>query len=440
MKKSIKALKSVRTIEDLRSAQRKELVWLLIPLLLLVAVGFWITSRFVQPPLPRFVTMSTGGELGGYHAFGKRYQALLAKKGFKLELKTSAGAIENLARLKAATADLALVQGGIATPEQAETLISLGRLFLEPLWVFYSGKETYGRLSELRGKKLAVGSPGSGTWQLATTLLAANKIDETNSTLLPLSGQQAADALTRGEIDASFLALAPQAPIIQTMLRDPSLKLMSFVQADAYTRLFPYLAKATLNRGAIDLVADIPSRDIDLVAPVAALVARPDLHPAVIGLLVEAAKDVHSGGSLFNRPGEFPKADDPEFEFSSDAERVYKSGLSFLRRHLPFWLASLIERFVVLVVPVVTLALPLMKLIPALFRWRHRQRLLHWFAALKQLEARVAVDPDREDRDLQRQELARISKAVDEIPIPIGFTEQFYSLRAAIDLVRSRIG
>jgi hypothetical protein len=306
--------------------------------------------------------------------------------------------------------------------------------------VFYRSAEDLSSIADLRGKRISPGPVGSGTQLLAGKLLKSSGVDEKTATFKALSIKDSVAGLRNGDLDAIFLALAPEAPLLTELLRDPKLKLMSLANAEAYTRLFPYLTRVTLPRGVIDLVANVPARDIDLVANEAALVVRADLHPALVTLLAEAAKKTHGGGGLFQRVGTYPKYPDPEFTLSEDAERYYRSGQPFLQRFLPFWLANFIQRMITLLVPVATLALPLMKLIPALFRWRHRQRLLHWYAELKQLEARVAMDPDREDRDLQRQELARISKAADDIPIPIGFTEQFYSLRAAIDLVRSRIG
>lgn len=247
------------------------------------------------------------------------------------------------------------------------------------------------------------------------------------------------NAMINGEADAAFFTSAPSSPQIQTLLRHPELKIMSLAQAEAYTRIFPYLSRIVLPKGAIDLIKNVPPTDVEMVAPMAALVARDDLHPALVSLLVEAAKQVHSPGGLFHKVGEFPKPQDPEFEMSEDAERAYKSGPSFLKRTLPFWLASFAERITLVAVPLAGILLPLIKIGPAIYKWRVRRRLLYWYGRLKALEILVAEDPKSEVLDEQREEVDTIDAAVSTIPVPLAFSDQYYSLRAAIDLVRQRL-
>lgn len=411
------------------------------PLIAVIVGGTWFASRFVEPAPPNRIAMSTGSEAGAYHLFGKRYAEHLARSGIKLDLKTSNGSAENFARIRdpSSGVHVALMQGGLPDTGEVPELLSLGRVFMQPIWVFYRGNEELSTIAELKGKRISPGPIGSGTQLLAAKLLKGSGIDGSTATIRNMSVRDSVAGLRKGDLDAIFLALAPEAPLVGELLRDPAIKLMSFANAEAFVRLFPYLTRVTLPRGVVDLVKNVPPRDIELVANEAALVVRADLHPALVGLLAEAVKRTHGGGGLFQRVGTYPKLQDPEFQLSEDAERFYRSGPSFLHRFLPFWLATFIQRMVVLVVPVATLALPLVKLIPAMFRWRHRQRLLHWYGQLKQLEARVAFDTERSEQGEQRLELTRISDAVDAIPIPIGFSEQFYSLRAAIDLVKARI-
>jgi hypothetical protein len=219
----------------------------------------------------------------------------------------------------------------------------------------------------------------------------------------------------------------------------PNLKIMSLANAEAYTRNFPYLSRIVLPKGVIDLVANIPPTDVEMVAPVAVLVARADLHPAVVALLAEAAKNVHSSAGLFNRAGEFPQLQDPEFELSADAERAYRSGPNWLNRTLPFWLASLIQRMVVLALPLVGVLVPLLRAAPALYRWRSRRRLLYWYGRLKALESMIAESPSSEILSAYREEFTLIDRAVHNIPLPLGFADQYYILRSAIEVVRLRL-
>lgn len=419
----------------------REMLVVGLPALTMVGIALWFLLRLVQPAPPPVVTIASGGTSGAYYGFAKRYADVLKRSGITLEVKATGGSLENLRLITdpAARVDLALLQGGITNGRENPSMVSLGRAFLEPLWVFYRGAEPIDMLHALRGRRIAIGPEGSGTRHLALTLLAGNEIGEQDARLLPLTGKPAVDALLSGEIDAVFLAMAPESPIVQALVREPSVRLMSFSQAEAYARRMPFLQRIVLPRGGFDLVRNIPDRDVVLVAPVAAVVAREGLHPAIAGLMIEALREVHGRGGLFNRIGEFPQAADPEFELGPDVERYYKAGPSFLKRYLPFWLATFIERMLVLAVPVAGLLIPAFKFVPLIYKWRVKRRLLYWYARLKVLETQVAADASGPAVENQRSEIERIDQAVSTIPVPLGFSEEYYTLRSAIGLVRQRV-
>jgi TRAP transporter TAXI family solute receptor len=423
-------------------AQGWQLLMTIGPVVLVIGLAMALAVRFMPPPPPKQVEITTGGETGGYYAFGKRYAEVLARNGVRLDVRTSAGAPENLARLKdpESRSSIALLQGGIGNSQSAPDLLSIGRVFHEPLWIFYRGDKIE-RLADLRGKRLAVGVPGSGTRALVDDLLKVGQLTGQTATLLPITGQAAVDALRKGDLDVIFLALAPQAPLVQELVREKDTHLMSLVQADALTRIFPYLARLTLPQGVFDLAANIPERDITMVAPTAALVVKTSLHPAIIALLAEAAQEVHGKPSLFAKSGEFPTQTDPEFEMDPDALRYYKSGPTFWKRVLPYWIANLVERAIVFLVPLLTILIPLVKILPAIYKWRFRQRLLKWYARLKDVEAEVAALPKGASAEAAElhTELETIDEAVSRTPVPIQFAEQFYNLREHLDLVRQRL-
>ncbi|MDX2288776.1 MAG: TAXI family TRAP transporter solute-binding subunit [Hyphomicrobiaceae bacterium] len=301
-------------------SQVREFMLIVGPAVILVAAAFWLAFQFVEPAPPKTVKLSAGNAAGAYYAFAERYRTILARSGITLEIASSAGSVENLARLDDASSGfkIALLQGGIADQRSAPGLVSLGRVFLEPMWVFYRG-DPIDRLARLAGKRIAVGMPGSGTRVLAETLLKLNSIDASNATLVAKGGKVAADALVAGEVDAVFLALAAQSPLVDTLMRAEGVRLLSFAQAEAYSRLLPYLLPVTLPAGIVDLVGGLPPEDVTLLAAKAALVARDDTHPAILELMAAAAREVHGGGGMFQRAEEFPKAHDPEFPVADEA-------------------------------------------------------------------------------------------------------------------------
>ncbi len=417
------------------------LVLFTLPVVMMVAAAFWYALSLLQPPPQKEIVFSTGSASGGYHAFGMRYQAALAREGVTVRLVNSAGSVENLERLKDPRSDVtaALIQGGIGSGADNHGLVSVGRMFYEPVWIFYNSKEPLRRLSELKGKKIAVGEPGSGTLVLATELLRMSKVTNDNATFLTVTKDAAVAGLLAGQIDAVVLAFAPEAPALQELLRDQRVRLMSLDQSEALTRLMPYLSKVTLPEGLFDLENNIPAEPVHLVAPVASLVVRAELHPALVGLLAQAAQSVHGGASMLRKAGEFPLADDPVFTLSEDAERFYRSGQPLLQRYLPFWLANFVERMLVLAVPIATITIPLLKGIPALYRWRIRQRLDYWYGRLRKLEAAIIPGEGREVSMEHREELEKIDYAVRRLNVPKAFAEAYYNLRSHIDLVRQRL-
>ena len=226
---------------------------------------------------------------------------------------------------------------------------------------------------------------------------------------------------------------------MNALLRDRRVQLVSFSHAEAYTRHFPHLAAIVLPKGGIDLKLDIPPQDVRLVATTADLVVRDDLHPAVVGLLAEAAAEVHGRPGLFQRAHEFPSSVDVDFPMSADAARYFKSGAPFLQRYLPFWAANFVDRMIVLLVPIIALVIPLFRLLPALYHWRIRSRIYRQYGELKFLEDEVINQPAA---DKVRDYLARldsIEDRVNKLRIPLAYHEQMYTLRGHIDLVRAYI-
>ena len=408
---------------------------------LIVGIGFVVAFQFVEPAPPKRIVITTGGEAGAYYQFAQRYAAILAKNGITLEVKSSAGSLENLARLQSDEAQVGFVQGGVMPPkedpdaEDDSGLLSLGSLFYEPVWVFYRGERDLTRLTDLRGKRIAIGQEGSGVRQLAQQLLAANEI-EAGDHLVPLSGLSAAEELQQGRIDAAFIIASESAPVVQVLLRSPGIRLMSFAQSGAYQRRFPFLTKLTFPQGVADLVRDFPPNDIKVLAPTANLIVRDDLHPALQSLLLQAASEVHGKSGFFQDQGEFPSYKDQMLPLSPDAARYFKSGPSFLQRYLPFWLAVLVDRLIVLLLPVVALLIPLLKVAPAIYTWRVRSKVFRCYGELKFLEDDLKNHFDRARLAEYRSRLDALEDEAVQLHVPLGFTDLVYTLREHVNLVR----
>ncbi len=419
-----------------------------LPALILLAAGFWLAAQFVRPAPPRQLTLSTGSDGSGYQRFAARYKEILQRHDITLTERPSAGSIENLQRLRDTESgvDAAFVQGGTANLREDDTLVSLGGLYDEPLWIFYRAeiaRRAPGRhldqLLQLKGRRIAIGAAGSGTHKLAMELLEANGMNSPPTELISTGGLDTATALREGRLDAVMTVGPIQSALVWSLLYADGVKLMSLAQSAAYTRRLPYLQPITLPRGAIDLVRGIPAQDVQLLAPLATIVVRADMHPALIDLLLQAAGEIHGEAGVFQKPREFPQAVDVDFPLAPEAERYYKSGKSFLQRYLPFWLATLIDRMIVFLVPVIALLIPVLRFAPPLYGWRVRSRIFRRYGELKFLESELELDATRHTRDEWLARLDDIEDEVNHLPTPLAFSDMIYTLRGHIELVRSAI-
>ena len=278
--------------EKLKLLSWRDIVFVALPSLLLVFGAFWLAAQFIKPAPPDQLVVSTGGEGGAYQRFAASYKDVLARYGITLVEKPSAGSIENLERLRnpGLEVDAAFIQGGTASPKEEDELVSLGDFYHEPLWIFYREAAVHGgdKLLDLKGRRVAVGGAGSGTHHLAMELLAANGIDASNTKLIEAGGLGLVERLRKNEIDAVFAVGPTQSAVVWSLLYTPGVRLMNLTHAEAYTRLFPHLARLVLPRGAIDLARDFPPHDIQMVSPMATLLVREDTHPALIDLLMKS--------------------------------------------------------------------------------------------------------------------------------------------------------
>lgn len=420
-----------------------------VPAILVIAAAFWSAFQFVQPAPPNRIVAATASKGSPYYNLAERYQKILARDGVKFELLESQGSFDNLRRLRDRNSgvDVAFVQGGVSKGDEAPDLVSLGRVLYEPLWIFCLKSRRIARLSDLKGKRVLVGPAVSGTSHLAIRLLTVSGVTAANATLINRELRAYPEAFAAGEADAGFLSLGAEAATVQTLLRDPKVRLVNLAQSDAYLQRFPFLTRLELKEGVVDFDKNIPPRDTVLLATTAALLARDDLHPALANLLAQTLVEAHGApmfdsrgeAPLFQGTGQFPISSDPEYAMADESRRVYRTGAPLLQRYMPFWAATLADRLMVMALPVLGILLPVFKLAPVIYAWLVRRRILKWYKALKSVEVGLggAAGPEEIAAKLARVE--EIESAVNAVPVPLDYASQIYDLRQHIDVVRRRL-
>lgn len=432
------------------SLTRKQSFYISLAVLAVLAAIVVMVTRYISPSPPGSINMTTGSVDGASHQFALKYQTFLKANGVTLNLLPSKGAIENLQRLNADT-PAGFVQGGLGQlsldPQEAELdtpLRSLGVVGYEPVWLFTSrgaqAKALRAGLADLAGKKIAIGSEGSGTRKVALDLLQSYSVTAKNATFLPDSGLAAAQALIDKKIDAMVMVSAPQAAAVELLLNRPDIELVAIEHAEGLTRRLPYLSLVVLKAGSVNPLKDVPAQDISLLTTTANLVVRDDLHPAVAYLLLEAAREVHKGASLLNKPGEFPHPRATDFPLAAEAQRYYKDGRPFLQRYLPYWLANALQRLLLILIPLVAIAFPILKTLPSLLQFKARNRLFRRYEKLLKMERDIRTRRLTEQEiTLANAQLHAIELDISSAKFPLDFADKIYTLRQHIDYVRTQL-
>jgi len=389
---------------------------------------------------PRTVVMATGAEGGANHELGIRYQEILAKAGVNLQLLSTTGSLENLARLrdKRSGVGVGFVQGGTTSKKESPDLESLGTIFYEPLWLFFRNGIA-NNIQALRGRRVSIGPEGSGGRALALNLAKRTKLDSIIGEWLDLAPTTAAEKLIAGEIDAAFIVTGWDSPVVQRLINAKGIEIGSYQRADAIVAFYPYLSKLVLPAGVVDLLENRPPTDVVLLAPKASLAVRSDLHPAVQHLLLSAAVEIHSQPGIFQKSGQFPAAESIDLPLSDEAQRFYKNGRPFFEEHLPFWIATLVEKVLVVFVPLTVLLYPVFKLLPQAYDWFMQSRILRLYDEMRSIESEIESSRPNSNRDAISAKLDELHQRANQLRLPTTYASALYTLRSHLNIVRARL-
>jgi TRAP-type uncharacterized transport system substrate-binding protein len=409
----------------------------------LTVAAMWLAFSLLRPTPPRTVAMATDPEGSISAELAKRYRDFLAADGIDLRLVPSAGAVENVARLRDPKSGvaIAIVPSGIIDQHESHGLVSLGTLFYEPLWFFYHGPRIEEKHEAVQGKRISVGPEGSGTRALSIKFLArAGIVQQRNATFLDLTPQVAAEKMLHGEIDGMVMLSAWESPLVRQLLAANDVNLATVAKADAWVVLYPFLSKVVVPAGVGDIVNNRPPNDVVLLAPKASLVVRSDLHPAIQYLLLEAAAKIHSGPGMFRKAGEFPAPESIDVPLSEYARQFHKSGPPFLQRSLPFWLAVLVQQLLVVLIPVAGVLYPLVRFSPSAYDWFMERRVFKLYDELQLIEDELASDSaGKQTVEDVLSRLDLLDKRASSLQIPASYRPMLYALRSHMGLLQERL-
>ena len=424
--------------------QRKRLL-IQLPVAAIATVTMALLWLFVYPMPPDYLSITSAGKDGAYHRMAQRYAEVFASYGVQLDVLVSEGSQENIERLSSvpAASDLALMQGGFgylgAAGEKRDRsrIETLANVDTEAIWIF-SRNRTITSLTQLQGLRVAVGASRSGNHKVAMKLFNQARLDVKNLILLPLMGPESVNALALGLVDVVITVIPRESNTLKLMMAVPGIQLANLQKTAAITERNRYLETSLLAQGALN--ANLPTKDTSMLTMSTSLVAREGLHPALQRMAVAVAMEVNSKSSLFHRSGDFPSLRRVDFPTAPMARTTLAHGLPWHERLLPFWWAQFAERLLLLALPILLVALWLMRSIPDYMRWALQSRVNRWYGELKFIEndlSQQSVSGLDMTRYLSR--LNTIDASVLAFACPKDLMARCYTLHQHIEFVRQRL-
>lgn len=421
--------------------------WLLIRLpMALMAFGLsaFIWLAFYPMP-PTRLSISTAGAPGSYHSLGLRYAKYFASYGVALDVRTSEGSRQNIERLQAKDdpVDLAFIQGGFGylgtsvDRRERSRIETLANVEVEGVWLFTRNRAV-NSLAQLKGLRISIGSNGGGSRRVALKLLEQAQIDPAAVTLSAESGLESAKALEQGRVDVVLFVAPTDSSTLKNLLAISGVQIVSLSKSAAIAQRNRYLEPRLLAQGTLG--GGMPPSDMTLLTTPASLVAREELHPALKRLAIAGSAELHTAAGLFHRAGEFPSLRRLDFPSAPQSRPTLADGLPFFERTLPFWWAQLVQRLLVIVLPIALLATWLMLSVPKLLKWSLESRLTRWYGELKFIENDLS-QMEVSGLDLARF-LARLNAMENEVLnfyCPKDLTARCLTLRQHVEFVRMRL-
>ena len=411
-----------------------------IPIVLLIIGSFYFTSKFIQPSSKKEITIAAGSIDGEYYQTALKYKEVLEKQKVKVNILTSHGSIENIQLLNEKKADIAFVQNGIKVLENQNNLQAIASIYYEPLWIFYKNEDyDMDYLIQLVSKKISIGEEGSGTKDLALKLLKNNGIDENNTQISNHSNQEAKELLLNGQIDAMFIISSADSKIVRELLENSSLKLFSFKRAKAYSRKYTFLESNPLYEGTIDLYKNLPFEDVNLLMTTANLLVNEDLPDELIRLILKEIKPLHNKKGLFEVENQFPNINNLSIKINEDANRYFIYGDTWLEKLFPYWIASNIDRLKILLIPLITLMIPLSKGFFPLYRWSIRSKIYKWYEQIQKIDLLLEDIKNDALKDCQKKAVDLRSEIKSETKVPLSYMGEYYDLIMHLELLITKI-
>jgi uncharacterized protein len=414
--------------------------------LIALALFFWLGWK-VFPPAPTRVTITSGPKDGMYYRHAERYAQVLRGYGLEVQVLESAGTGQNIDRLrdKQNPSQIGFAQGGFGLldrelPSEGRTTIqTIANVDVEPIWIF-SRKKDIDSLLQLQGMRVSIGQQGSGSRLVALKLLEQVRLEPKDLVVAEATGTSAAQALSKGEIDAAIFVASPNAPIVSVMLSAPNVHLITLKRSAALIERVPYLEPRLVAKGMLTPSGLQPEQDTAMLTTIASVVVSENLHPAIKRLTAAAARQIHFEAGLFHKAGDFPNLRRADFMTSPDARSTLTHGLPWIEQHMSIAWAQILWRIAFIGLPLALACWALCYCLPAFMRWTLESYINRWYGELKFIENDLDTTQSS-GLDFVRHniQLKAIDTGLRNFDAPPEFMKRLFMLQKHTEFVRHKL-
>jgi TRAP-type uncharacterized transport system substrate-binding protein len=413
---------------------------LLIIGVILLLIGIIV---YINPLPPKQAFLATGQMGSSYQLISEQIDQFFSGKGIDLVLVDTAGLNDGLEKLKdhKSPVNAGFVTSGSANQKDFPNLVSMGSIQYSPIWIFYRGKEVNinNPIDYFGDQRISIGLPNTTTQNIFLRLSQDSKYKNNKpSNFYEYSNTEAAEKLLSGDLDAVFIVDGINSPSVQKLIKDKNILIYDFIIADAYEKQFPFLNKLVIPKGSLNIEKIVPSRDINLIAPTVMLLVEREMHPVMQWSFILAIKEYgQTRNNFFSKPGFFPRYTDESFELSPIAKRYYDSGIPFLFKYLPLWVASLIDEIWFYVVSLFAVIFPFRKSLSNLREMPSDDFVGNCFQELHELEYAFRKSSNAQELEKIVEELIILENEISSTWIENSKLGSSYTLRNSVARIKN---
>lgn len=246
--------------------------------------------------LPEFISILTGGTGGTYFPLGGSFANIISDEtGIQANAETSGASAENMNILKVGEAEVAFTQTDIASYAKegklmfegnpVENVKAIGTLYPETVQIVTTAKTGIQSVEDLKGKKVSIGAPGSGTAANAEQILEIHGLTLADINKQDLDFAESAEGIQDGTIDAAFITAGTPAGAVESLSATAEVVIVPLAQdkIDALIEKYPYYIQDEVAVGTYGLTDAVST-----VAVSAMLVAVDSLSDDAVYAITKA--------------------------------------------------------------------------------------------------------------------------------------------------------